>query len=82
MIRTVGIVAMLAVMTPSWAEEDDAIETLTVEKARELAKNEECLSLDGGCGLTRQEMSQGNLLWNLCSTTECFALTREESANG
>lgn len=76
MIRTVVIVAMLAVITPAWAKEDDAIETLTVEKARESAKYEECLSLDGGCGITRQEMSQGNLLWNLCSTTGCLALPR------
>ena len=82
MIRTGVIVAMLAVMTPAWAEEDDAIETLTVEKAREFAKHEVCLSLDGGCGLTRPEMSQGNPLWNFCSTTGCLALPREESANG
>lgn len=82
MIRTVVIAAMLAVMTPAWAEEDVAIETLTVEKAREPAKHEECLSLDGGCGLTRQEVSQGNRLGNLCSTTGCLALPREESANG
>ena len=82
MIRTVVIAAMLAVMTPAWAKEDDAIETLTVEKAREFAKHEVCLSLDGGCGLTRPEMSQGNPLWNFCSTTGCLALPREESANG
>ena len=82
MIRTVVIAAMLAVMTPAWAKEDDAIETLTVQKAREFAKHELCLSLDGGCGLTRPEMSQGNRPGNLCSTTGCLALPREESANG
>ena len=82
MIRTVVIAAMLAVMTPAWAEEDDAIETLTLEKARGPAKHEECLSLDGGCELTRPEMSQGNRPGNFCSTTGCLALPREESANG
>ena len=82
MIRTGVIVAMLAVMTPAWAEEDVAIEMLTVEKARGPTKHEECLSLDGGCELTRQEMSHGNRPGNLCSTTGCLALPREESANG
>ena len=75
MIRTVVIAAMLAVMTPAWAKEDDAIETLTVQKAREFAKHELCLSLDGGCGLTRPEMSQGNPLLEPFKHTRVFSFT-------